>query len=242
MGSAKDIVLRPISAQEGNATIRRLHYSGKVTQNSQLHIGVFFEGNLEGAIQFGPSLDKRKIQGLVDGTGWNDFLELNRLAFSDRLPRNSESRALGVALRLLRREAPHVKWVVSFADATQCGDGTIYRAAGFVLTGIKESDALARLPTGEVIHKMTLHSQPMQPRPELQGRTFYDVTGGRYNWKAYCEAAGATILPGHQLRYIYFQDPTYRERLAVPELPFSEIEKAGATMYRGRRPDRAPEA
>lgn len=242
MGSAKDIVLRPITAQEGNETIRRLHYSGKVTQNSQLHIGVYYQGALEGAIQFGPSLDKRKIQGLVEGTGWHDFLELNRLAFSDRLPRNSESRALGVALRLLKREAPHIKWVVSFADATQCGDGTIYRAAGFVLTGIKESDALARLPTGEVIHKMTLHSQPMQPRPELQGRTFYDVTGGRYNWKAYCEAAGAEILPGHQLRYINFLDPAYRERLTVPELPFSAIEKAGATMYRGRRPDRAPEA
>jgi hypothetical protein len=242
MGSAKDIVLRPISAQEGNRTIKRLHYSGKVTQNSQLHIGVYYDGALEGAIQFGPSLDKRKIQGLVPGTGWNDFLELNRLAFSDRLPRNSESRALGISLRLLRREAPQVKWVVSFADATQCGDGTIYRAAGFVLTGIKTSDALAKLPSGEVIHKMTLHSQPTTPRPELGGRTFYQVTAGRYNWKAYCAAANAEILPGHQLRYIYFVDPAYRELLAVPELPFSAIAAAGATMYRGARPADNPRA
>ena len=27
-------------------------------------------------MQFGPSLDKRKIQGLVSGTGWNEFIEL----------------------------------------------------------------------------------------------------------------------------------------------------------------------
>ena len=103
--------------------------------NSQIHIGVFYGGKLEGAMQFGPSLDKRKLQGLVEGTLWNEFIELNRLAFTDNLPRNSESRALAVAMKLLRKHAPQIKWVVTFADGTQCGDGTIYRAAGFVLTG-----------------------------------------------------------------------------------------------------------
>lgn len=236
---AKALIVRPISAQEANDCIKRLHYSGKVVKNSQLHLGVFYHGKLEGAMQFGPSLDKRKIQRLVEGTGWNDFLELNRMAFSDALPKNSESRAIAVAMRLLKRHAPHVKWVVSFADATQCGDGTIYRASGFVLTGIRESDALARLPGGEVVHKMTLHTQPKQSRPELGGRSYYDVTGGRYSWSKYCAAARAKILPGFQIRYIYFIDKSYRERLAVPELPYTEIEAAGAKMYKGKR---APEA
>ena len=136
MDSAKDIVLKPITAQEANELVRRVHYSGKVVQNSQLHIGVFYNGKLEGAMQFGPSLDKRKIQGLVKDTGWHEFIELNRMAFTDALPRNSESRALSISMKLLRKYAPQVKWVVTFADGTQCGDGTIYRAAGFVLTGI----------------------------------------------------------------------------------------------------------
>ena len=51
--------------------------------------------------------------------------------------------------------------------------------------------------------------------------------------KAYIEA-GFTPLIGFQLRYIYFLDPTYRERLTVPELPYSEIEKRGAGMYLGQ--------
>ena len=62
---------------------------------------------------------------------------MNRLAFTDMLPRNSESRALGIALRMIRKHYPHIEWIVSFADACQCGDGTIYRAAGFILTAIK---------------------------------------------------------------------------------------------------------
>ena len=76
-------------------------------------------------MQFGPSLDKRKIQGLVEGTRWNDFIELNRMAFADWLPRNSESRAISVALRLIRKHYPNIEWVISFADGTQCGDVTI---------------------------------------------------------------------------------------------------------------------
>ena len=49
------------------------------------------------------------------------------------------------------------------------------------------------------------------------------------------EAAGFVPLDGYQLRYIYFIDPTYRARLTVPEIPFSEIERVGAQMYKGQR-------
>lgn len=239
MTSAKDLRLRPISPVEGNRTIRRLHYSGKTVNNSQIHIGVYLGAQLEGALQFGPPLDKSKLIGLVEHTPWNGLLELNRMAFSERLPPNSESRAIAVAMRLLRKHAPQVQWVVSFADATLCGDGTIYRASGFDLTGIVTNRNLARLPNGHTIHKMTLESTPTRPRPELGGRTYYDVTGGRYDWSAYVRAAGAEILTGHQIRYLYFLDPTARDRLTVPCLPFSELDRAGARMYRGEKHARA---
>jgi len=237
--SAKSLVLKPITSQESNAVIKRLHYSGKVVQNSQLHLGVFYAGKLEGAMQFGPSLDKRKVQGLVRDTGWNGFTELNRMAFSDNLPRNSESRALGVAMKILKKRAPQLEWVVSFADGTQCGDGTIYRASGFVLTAINPSGNLVRLPNGTTIHKMTLESSPNQPRPELGGRSYYDITKGRYNLKTYVDEVGGAVIPGFQLRYIYFLNPDARRRLVAPEIPYSEIEKRGASMYMGIRASEA---
>ncbi|HEY8378673.1 MAG TPA: hypothetical protein VIK91_19410 [Nannocystis sp.] len=242
MGSAKDIILRPIPAKDANALVKRVHYSGTVVRNSQIHIGVFYRGRLEGAMQFGPSLDKRKVQGLVAGTLWNEFIELNRMAFTDALPRNSESRAIAIAMRMLRKHAPHLKWVISFADGTQCGDGTIYRASGFVLTGIVESKNLVRRADGVVIHKMTLESNPTAPRPELGGRSYYAITGGKYNLAAYAKATGGEVIPGYQLRYIYFLDSTARERLTVPVLPFSKIDEMGARMYRGERMSNAREA
>ena len=139
MGRAKEIIIKVIPAKLANKFIKKYHYSGKVVQNSQLHFGAFLDGVLHGAMQFGSSLDKRKLMGLVKETKWNEFIELNRMAFDEYLPRNSESRCISIAMKLLKKNAPHIKWVVSFADATQCGDGTIYRASGFKLTGIKSN-------------------------------------------------------------------------------------------------------
>ena len=218
-----------------NPFMKSHHYLGKVVNNSCLHFGCFLDGGIHGVLSFGPSLDKKKIMQLVDGTGWNNFLELNRMAFDDYLPRNSESYCIGKTLRLIKKNAPQIKWVVSFADGCSCGDGTIYRASNFVLTSIKENFNLCLLPSGEKIHKMTLESNPTQPRKELGGKSYYDITGGRFNFKRYVNYVGGEILKGFQLRYIYFIDKKWRNRLVVPEIPFSRIDEMGAGMYKGEK-------
>ena len=215
MPSAKDLIVKPIAASDANRIVQSLHYSGKTTQNSQVHLGVFLNGKCGGALQFGPSIDKRKMLGLVEGTLWNEFIELNRMAFADWLPRNGESRCIGFAMRWLRKTYPHLKWVVSFADGTQCGDGTIYRASGFALTGIKANKTMLRMPDGTIVADKTLNNDPVQNM--------------RY-WRNH----GAKPLPGFQLRYLYFLDPSARQRLTVPILPFSRIAEMGAGMYRGK--------
>ena len=212
MVSAKDIVVKPITSQAANALVKRVHYSGKVVQNSQLHFGVFLNGSLQGAMSFGPPINKKGTINIVAQTQWNGMIELNRMAFSDVLPRNSESRAMAIAFRLIKKHYPHIEWVVSFSDGTQCGDGTIYRAAGFVLTGIRESDALRINPkTGEVMHVIQAHHLMMSK--EFRG------------WKS---------TKGYQLRYIYFLNPEAKKRLTVPILPFSKIDEMGAGMYKGK--------
>jgi hypothetical protein len=57
---------------------------------------------------------------------------------------------------------------------------------------------------------------------------------GASSMKVY-KAAGWKPKRGFQLRYIYFLDPTARDRLTVPILPFSEIDKRGAGMYKGKQ-------
>jgi hypothetical protein len=231
LGKAKDIVVKPIAAKDANRIVRKLHYSGKVVNNSQIHLGVFLDGKCGGALQFGPSLDKRKLIGLVRSTKWNEFIELNRMALADWLPRNGESRAIAVAMRLLRKHYPWLQWVISFADGTQCGDGTIYRASGFVLTGIKENSEIYKFSDGTVHAKSTF----------MDGANGGGLLKRKYGFvegegdSRFVRRVGAEKLPGFQLRYLYFLDPAARERLTVPILPFSAIDRAGARMYRGEK-------
>ena len=235
MGRAKEITLKVIPGKIAKPYIEKHHYSKKAVNNSCLHFGAFLDGNLHGVLSYGPSLDKSKIITLVKGTGWNNFLELNRMAFDDYLPRNSESYCIAKSIRMIRKNAPQIKWIISFADGCSCGDWTIYRASNFVLTGIKKNSNLCVLPNGEKIHKMTLESNPTSPRKELGGMSYFQLTGGAYNFKKYVEKVGGSILTGYQLRYIYFIDKTFRNRLTVPEIPFSKIDEIVAGMYLGEK-------
>ena len=244
MGKAKEIQVRVIEAKVANQFVRANHYSGKNATSTRLSMGCFIGGRMHGVMQFGSPIDRRKLIGLVHTSAgvpvlWNEFIELNRMAFSEAMPRNSESRCLAIAFRLIRKNAPHVKWVVSFADATQCGDGAIYRATGFKLTAIRESkDDLWRTPEhlgwgGMVSHRIAIQGST--------GRVADWVlrTYGTRNVaiKRLVAEHGGEALSGFQLRYIYLLDRTCR--LAVPEIPYAAIDAAGAGMYRGVAQTRA---
>lgn len=237
MPSAKDIVIKVIESQPANDFVRRYHYSGKVVNNSQVHFGAFLRGRLHGVMSFGCPLDRRKVLGLVAGTRWNEMIELNRMAFDDALPKNSESRSIAIAMRMLRLNAPHLKWVLSFADGMQCGDGTIYRASGFVLTGFSSAsmyelpDDLARLNGGRIAHRLKIQDKTSAQSREVLSRT----RGKNLTNSGYEKQLGMKVIPGFMLRYIYFLRPGERENLTVPILPFSEIEKRGAGMYKGHK-------
>ena len=172
MGRCKEIEIKVIPASVANPFVRAHHYSGKVVANSTLHFGAFLDGRLHGVLSYGNSMDKRKTMALVEGTGWNEFLELNRMAFDDYLPRNSESYCIGATLRMIKKKAPQIKWVISFADGTQCGDGTIYRASNFVLTGITKNNTILEMPDGSRVAKISQNAHP------LDFRKMYDAMCG----------------------------------------------------------------
>lgn len=206
MGRVKEIIVKPISSSDASKLCKMWHYSGKVAAISQVHFGAFLDGKCQGIMQFGPPIDRRKLLPLVKGTKFYDFLELNRMAFSDTLPKNSESRCISIALRMIKKNYPNIKWVVSFADATQCGDGTIYRATNFVLTQIKRNTTISITKSGEIFASHGSKKRSGKSKP----------------------------LPGFQLRYIYFIDKSYRKNLTVKEIPFSKIKELGASMYLGK--------
>lgn len=240
MGRAKEIVVKVIPASLATPFVKAHHYSGKVVQNSQLHLGCFLDGALHGVMSFGPSMDKRKILGLVetDNKGerekWNEFLELSRMAFDDYLPANSESRCLGIAFRMIRKNAPQIKYIISFSDATASGDGTIYRAAGFLLTQIRENKSIIVMPDGERIVQINFTNGFTEKR-RICEKYGIPMWGGA-SVKPLLDI-GAKYAEGYQLRYIRLLTPDCK--LLVPSLPFTEIDDIGAGMWKGEKITRA---
>lgn len=229
--AARDLRIDPIHKKDAEACIRAWHYSGKPYVKSRLHAGVFAQGRLLGAIQFGPSIDTRNSIGLVPGTSWDGYLEINRMALSDELPKNSESLALGVCFRMIRRYATHIAWIVSYSDATQCGDGAVYRASGMDLTAIRKNTTLWQTPKGRIVSDVGM-------RTSRKLRDEYGITS-RSPSAADLRAAGMERLAGHQIRYMKFFSDESRARFTGPILPYSDI-GASVSMVRGTRTHALP--
>jgi hypothetical protein len=217
MGRAKEIIVKVIPSSVANEFVKKHHYSGKVVQNSSLHFGCFLDDKLHGVMSYGSPLDKRKVLPLVQPCLWNEMLELNRMAFDSYLPKYSESRCIAISIKLLKKNAPQIKWILSFSDGTQCGDGTIYRASGFFLTSIKINTQIIKLENGSIASRIT-----------YQKGNYICKTNG----KAIAPKT-ATNLNGFQLRYIYLIDKSCK--ITVPILPFSKIDEMGAGMYKGEK-------
>ena len=212
MGRAKEIVVKVINSKIANAFVKKHHYSGKVVSMSSLHFGCFLDNQLHGVMSYGSPMDKRNVLPLVDSgetdinKRWNEMLELNRMAFDDYLPKYSESRCIAISIRMIKKNAPQIKWILSYSDATQCGDGTIYRASGFKLTQINKNGTIYQLANGEIVAK--------------RGDSKYDFNG-------------AKALEGFQNRYILLIDKSCK---IVPDiLDFKKIDELGAGMYKGEK-------
>jgi hypothetical protein len=159
------------------------------------------------------------------------MLELNRMAFDDYLPKYSESRCFSIAVKLIKKNAPHIKWILSFSDGVQCGDGVIYRASGFSLTAIKKSTQIIETPKGERVTRMTLTQVGNPKRARILKECGIKDTGAS-SINMFIEK-GCKNVDGFQLRYIYLIDKTCK--ITVPILPFSKIDEMGAGMYRGKK-------
>ena len=109
MSKVKDIVVKVIPAKIANDFIKKHHYSGKVVANSSLHFGAFLDNSLHGVMSYGSSINKKGTKNLVENTGWNEFIELNRMAFDDYLPKNSESRCIAISIKLIKKLTSRAK-------------------------------------------------------------------------------------------------------------------------------------
>lgn len=208
-----------------NAIIIKNHYSRKFYSASYIHLGVFIEGELVGVLQFGYAMNPASQASVVADTAMDEYLELNRMWLDDCAPRNSESRALSYALKIIRASYPKIKWVQSFADE-RCGlGGIVYQACNFRYYG--EHTATFWELDGEVFHNSLMTRNPNLSK----SAALIQANKNR-----------ATAYDLRQFRYLYFMKPRFAKKCLHQEKPYPKIaarpedERASSPCEEGATP------
>jgi len=110
----------------------------------------FFEDKEEkhiGSIVFGQPVGRSAAESISDLIKVDEVFELTRLWVADGYGRNIESYGLTESIKLVKRDFPHIKAIITYADGEQGHKGTIYQACGFYYQG---NSALALMPNYSV--------------------------------------------------------------------------------------------
>lgn len=155
MSSSPDLRLDWASGQAAKFACERWHYTGSLP-NAGVRIGVWEGGQFAGVILFGigagRSTDGRKY-GLSRA---NEVAELVRVALKPG-HRAPVSRCVAIAIRMLRKQSPNLRLLISFADTAQGHHGGIYQAGGWTYAGVTETDRVF-VVRGQRKHPKTIHS------------------------------------------------------------------------------------
>ncbi|WP_212180549.1 hypothetical protein [Burkholderia vietnamiensis] len=148
-------------------TFISIHHYSKSYPAALFRIGLFGNGaELEGVAVFSVPMNQRVITAYT-GVPADQGAELGRFALLDRAPRNSETYFLGQAFKVLRRERPTWKSIVSYSDPVARHDalghvilpghiGTIYQAHNGRYVGRSSARTLRLGPDGCVLSPRSL--------------------------------------------------------------------------------------
>ena len=198
-----DFLVKKIPRKDANKIIINNHYSKKFYNASTIHLGVFIKDNLVGVLQYGYAMNPASMDGVVEHTKIDEYLELNRMWFMDESPKNAKTQALSYSIKYIKRKYPKIKWIQSFADERCCKFGIVYQAANFLYCGDHTSDFWE-------IDNIFYHNSLMTRNPNLApSAAFVQINKDR-----------AIKHTFRQFRYIYFIKKNTRKNLRLSILPY----------------------
>lgn len=225
-----------IQSSIANDFIKKFHYSHKVVPNSKLHLGIFSKTNnkLDGVLSFGyPMNPKSTPQKIVKNSNYTEMYELNRMAMDDNAPKCSESQAIGLCIKWLKRYQPEIKWLLSFSDGKEGNVGVIYQATNWVYLGYNVSDSFYQLDD-QVMHNVQIWHKFKEGKPDVNTmdevyKTFENVKKIKSRQYIYVYK-----LTDEALDYVHTPQP-YPKKNTEPKIIQEIIYKEGGQILEKKR-------
>ena len=151
----RSLVVREVLPSEITAMMSERHYLRSMPPAAVACFGVFANGELVGGVVL--TTGARHGHRVLAGSNCQDVITLARLYLVDEMPKNAESRVLGVVARELRRR--NIRALLSYADPAVGHAGTIYKAAGWTYLGRGQSTRYLDFGDGSLRHPRSISTQ-----------------------------------------------------------------------------------
>ena len=144
----------------------KFHYS-EVVPAQYIGYSVFNKlGEWCGVILFGGGASVN--MGKPYKLNYGQYLELTRMALNGK--QESTSKAMSIAMRLIKKDCPTVKLLISYSDKGQNHYGTIYQATNWYFVEENESSGKDYFYKGKWRHDRTLNEYPKEFLVKLKTR------------------------------------------------------------------------
>lgn len=186
------------------------HYSKCVPNQKTVKIGVWEDNKFIGVVIFGDGANP----GLLNpyGLKQTDGCELVRVALTSHT--SPVTKIISLSLKLLKKQSPNLKVVVSFADTEQGHIGCIYQAGNWLYLGMTEP-ADEYLVKGKRMHGRALRST--RQTHKLRNINAKNI----YEWaKIVLDKNIKKIEGSSKHRYIYPLDRKIARQLEKIALPY----------------------
>ena len=220
MSSSDKPVLKvaPCSHDAAKYAVENWHYSRSLPAGKLFKVGAWEDDKFIGCVIFGYGATPQLLKpyGLVQIEG----CELVRIAM--RQHATPVSRVLGLALRILKRENPGTRLVVSFADPSQGHHGGIYQATNWIYGGHSNPARFFRI-RGKLTHPRSIGGLGYVQNIEGARKIDHNAT--------------EEVVPGKH-RYLYPLDEEMRRKIEPLRKPYPK--RAGSSSV--ERPTSGGEA
>ena len=199
----KDLRLDFCSHEAARHAVLRWHYSRAMPAAKLVRIGVWEKGKFVGAILYGSGANRHLARPF--GLKSTEGCELVRVALASGRE-HPTSKCLSISLKMLRRQSPGLKLIVSYADSKEGHLGTIYQATNWIYLGSSAQPYLK--VRGKIEHPRSLYDR--------HGRGGQQIAWLRQNVDPNAERVA--MMP--KLKYVYCFARELRRELEAKSKPY----------------------
>jgi hypothetical protein len=211
MSSSPKLQIDWCSYDAAKYAVEHWHYSRSLPCSKTARLGVWEDDKFIGAIVFAWGAN-RHLAGEYK-LKMTECAELCRIALYRHI--TPVSRIISIAVKMLKREMPGIRLLVSYADLNQGHQGKIYQASNWLFVGMTGYEAGITL-NGKLTHRRTINSK-------------YGTSD--IQWLRKCIDPNATRYEGKpKFKYLLPLDDVIAERIKSLSKPYPNAPQAKRTL------------